>query len=181
MMITEKLNLAWRECQAKLQSAINEDAAILAIHAWEEEVVSCGLGVVNKSEYGYILSNGQVFTDPSRTPTTIHVNAADIPEKPRHVFTVAGELPPSEAEVDFIATKMSEAAPTLEAPAVKIGSGIRRQLVGVMIFTSEKEFIDWQLKEPREIFEITPTIAHSSANEVHVRIFVTYNAGIIDT
>lgn len=56
--------------------------------------------------------------------------------------------------------------------------GTRRNLIGMCIFRTEKEFEDWQKKSPREIYEITPTSLYISTDIVY-RIFVTYNAGII--
>ena len=55
-----------------------------------------------------------------------------------------------------------------------------RHAIGIKIFRDEAEFIEWQAQEPREIFEITPTITSSNdLRQVHVRIFVTYKAGIL--
>jgi len=53
---------------------------------------------------------------------------------------------------------------------------IRRQLVGMEVFCSTDEFINWQMEEPREIYEITPQAVHGN----YIKIFVTYNAGVID-
>lgn len=70
---------------------------------------------------------------------------------------------------------------------------IRRSLVGMMIFKTPEEFENWQREEPREIFEVTPKAIQNDINTLEdlieqaqnenmivYRIFVTYNAGIIE-
>ena len=57
---------------------------------------------------------------------------------------------------------------------------IRRSLVGMKVFRTTDEFENWQKEEPREIFEITPTTIKQDQGGVIYRIFVTYNAGIIE-
>ncbi len=56
---------------------------------------------------------------------------------------------------------------------------IRRHLVGMEVFRTEKEFENWQREEPREILEVTPKALLKEGYIVY-RIFVTYNAGIIE-
>lgn len=56
----------------------------------------------------------------------------------------------------------------------------KRHLIGLVTFSCEKDFLEWQKKAPREIFEITPKALIKNGNEVITRIFVTYNAGVTD-
>jgi len=56
---------------------------------------------------------------------------------------------------------------------------IRRSLVGMKVFRTTEEFETWQREEPREIFEVTPKAIYNETN-IAYRIFVTYNAGIIE-
>jgi hypothetical protein len=58
----------------------------------------------------------------------------------------------------------------------QIKQGVRRNLIGLKEFASESEFMNWQCEEPREIFEITPLAVNASVS----KIFVTYNAGVIE-
>ena len=73
-------------------------------------------------------------------------------------------------------SKIHEQAQSLDSVKPKI----RRQAVGIKMFTAESGFLAWQHEEPREIFEITPTACASPCNGVNIVIFVTYNAGIIE-
>jgi len=73
-------------------------------------------------------------------------------------------------------SKIHKQAQLLEGVKQKI----RRQAVGIKMFTGESGFLAWQHEEPREIFEITPTSVQNGSNGVKIVIFVTYNAGIIE-
>lgn len=108
---------------------------------WQEfidVVQEAGLEIINVSEYGCILSDGQVFVDPRRAPEKIMIDPL------KHNFSEK--------------------------------STIKRNLIGMMVFKTAQDFEDWQYEAPREIFEVTPTFS-----ENNIRIFVTYNAGIIDS
>lgn len=56
---------------------------------------------------------------------------------------------------------------------------IRRSLVGMKVFLCPEDFEAWQRQAPREIFEVTPKTCVID-DTVRIRIFVTYNAGIIE-
>src|ERR1017187_6038200 len=64
--------------------------------------------------------------------------------------------------------------------SVGISSKIRRSAIGFKVFKGELDFLEWQKEEPREIFEITPMMCSGANNDIHVRIAVTYNMGVID-
>ena len=108
---------------------------------WQEfadVVQEAGLEIINVSDYGCILSDGQTFVDSRRAPEKIMI--------------------------DPLKHNVSEK------------STIKRNLIGMMVFKTAQDFEDWQYEAPREIFEVTPTFS-----ENNIRIFVTYNAGIIDS
>lgn len=75
-------------------------------------------------------------------------------------------------------SKIHEKALPAEAPK------IRRSLIGMKVFHTTGDFEHWQRQEPREIFEVTPKICaprtNGSSDAILTRIFVTYNAGIIE-
>jgi hypothetical protein len=57
---------------------------------------------------------------------------------------------------------------------------IRRSLIGMLVFHCPEDFETWQRDAPREIFEVTPKAIHQTGNSIAYRIFVTYNAGVIE-
>lgn len=71
-------------------------------------------------------------------------------------------------------SKIHEQALPAESPKV------RRSLVGMMVFHTPEDFEAWQRQAPREIFEVTPKFCVTDRLDKFVRIFVTYNAGIIE-
>lgn len=71
-------------------------------------------------------------------------------------------------------SKMHEKAQLMGEP-----TKIRRAAIGIKMFMSELEFLEWQKQEPREIFEITPS-ALLYLEAIKQIIFVTYAAGIIE-
>jgi len=71
-------------------------------------------------------------------------------------------------------SKIHEQAQPLNGNSPKV----RRSLIGMKIFKTPKEFEDWQCEEPREIFEVTPKSIGFDLRDN--KIFVTYNAGIIE-
>jgi hypothetical protein len=74
-------------------------------------------------------------------------------------------------------SKIHEKAVPLDGSSKKV----RRVMIGIKMFNGELDFQTWQKEEPREIFEITPTIVHREGNLSPIPvIFVTYAAGIIE-
>ena len=75
-------------------------------------------------------------------------------------------------------SKIHELATDVTDPIQK---KIRRSAVGIVTFKNQEEFLEWQQEEPREIFEITPTVnGLTSEGENRIVIFVTYNLGVIE-
>jgi hypothetical protein len=75
-------------------------------------------------------------------------------------------------------TDLNNVSKMLEKPKV------RRELLGMKIFHCPEDFEAWQREEPRQIFEVIPKAcavqSSSSYQSIQVRIFVTFNAGIIE-
>lgn len=69
--MSNSLDQAWKIYYQRITEADCAEDAQEAVSAWTSAVQEEGLQIINFSEYGCVLSDGQVFSDPARAPTEV--------------------------------------------------------------------------------------------------------------